>query len=353
MRAIVQHATGGPEVFSMEEIATPELRPNDVLIRVAACGVCYHDVVVRNGVYRKRVHIPLVPGHEVSGTVEAIGVMTRRLKVGDRVCTTQRRYVCGQCRECRSGREVSCQFLEFMGDAHLNGGYAEQVAVDEGCVALVPDEIELEKASIVACAIGVQLNAIRDIGKVQVGEDVLVTGANGGQGAHGVQIARAMGARVIAVTSSEPKAEAIRALGADDVVVVPHGVDFSTQIRSLTNGRGVDVVIENVGAEIYDFVRRSLARHSRWVLVGAVSGATARFNPAQLFTNDISMLSAVSATRAQLEDALQLVRRGLVKPLVVDELPLEAAAHAHARLEREGIGGRLILRPGHDSSVTD
>jgi acryloyl-coenzyme A reductase len=351
MKAIVQEGIGGPEILSLREIDVPELRPADVLIRTAACGVCYHDVVVRNGVYRKRVHIPLVPGHEVAGIVEAVGPMTRRLKIGDRVCTTQRRAVCGQCRECRSGREVSCDFLEFMGDAGLNGGYSEFVAVDESCVALVPEGVPLDQAAIVSCAIGVQLNAIRDIGKVQVGENVLITGANGGQGAHGVQIARAIGARVIAITSNETRSDFIRSLGADDVVVVPHGVDFSPMVRALTGGRGVDVVIENVGAELYDFVRRSMARHSRWVLVGAVSGATARFNPAQLFINDISMLSAVSTTRAQLEDALDLVARGLVTPLIADWLPLAEAAAAHARLEREGIGGRLILQPNTEATI--
>ena len=181
VKAIVQHATGGPDVFSLRDIPLPEMRPADVLIRVFACGVCYHDVVVRNGVFRKHVHIPLVPGHEVAGIVEAVGPMTRRFKVGDPVCTTQRRSVCGQCRSCRSGHETMCDHLEFMGDAGLNGGYAELVAVDEGCVALVPESVSLEQASITSCAVGTQLNAIRDVGKVRLGETVLVTGANGGR----------------------------------------------------------------------------------------------------------------------------------------------------------------------------
>lgn len=345
MRAVVQDQTGGPEVLRPADVAEPDLRPADVLIRVAACGVCYHDVLVRNGVFRKRVHMPLVPGHEVAGVVERVGPMVRHLQVGDRVCTVQRRAVCGQCRACRSGHEASCTHQEFMGDAHLNGGYAELVAVAEDCVARVPDGVPLDQAAITACAVGVQLNAIRDVGLVRLGETVLITGANGGQGAHGVQIARACGARVLAVTSSVAKREAIIALGADEVVVLPHGRDFSAPIRALTGGRGVDVVIDNVGAEVYDSVRRCIAPHGRWVLVGAISGAKASFNPAQLFTNGIAMLSAVSCSRAQLEDALQLVARGIVRPIVVDELPLAAAAQAHARLENEGIGGRLILRP--------
>jgi NADPH:quinone reductase-like Zn-dependent oxidoreductase len=234
-----------------------------------------------------------------------------------------------------------------MGDADLNGGYAELVAVSEDCAVVVPEEIELDHAAIVACAIGTALNAIRDVANLRIGETVLVTGASGGQGGHGVQIARACGAYVIAVASTEAKAEAIRALGAHDVVVVPHGEDFSSAVRVATKDRGVDVVIDNVGAAVFQQVRRSLARHGRWVLVGALSGETASFNPAQLFLHDISMLSAISCSRSQLEDALTLVQRGLVRPLVTGILPLSAAERAHSTLERSGVNGRMILKPGN------
>jgi acryloyl-coenzyme A reductase len=345
MKAIVQEITGGPEVLQLAEVPQPDMRPTDVLIQVHACGVCYHDIVVRQGVFRKRVHMPLTPGHEVAGHVVAVGAMTTRFKPGDRVCTVQRRAVCGQCRECRSGRETMCQKQEFMGDAYLNGGYAQMVAVAEDCVAQIPAGVETDQASIVACAVGTQLNAIRDVARLKVGESVLVTGANGGQGAHGVQVARQCGAHVLAVTSSETKADAIRALGAHDVIVCPHGADFSHQVRQATGGRGVDVAIDNVGSEIYTPLRRSMAPGGRWVMVGAVSGETTPFNPAQLFTNGISALSAVSCTRAQLEDALQLVARGQIRPIIVDRYPLSEAAAAHQRVETESLGGRLILLP--------
>lgn len=345
MKAIVQQEVGAPDVLELREIPEPEVRPTDVLIRVTACGVCYHDVVVRNGVFRRLVHLPLVPGHEVAGVVDKVGSAIRHLKIGDRVCTLQRRSVCGYCRECRAGFEVNCLNREFMGDAHLNGGYAELVAVSENCVALVPDSIPLEHAAIVACAIGTALNAIRDVAKLRLGESVLITGASGGQGAHGVQIARASGAHVVAVVSSEAKAAAVRELGAHDVIVVPQGADFSQQVRAVTGDRGVDVVIDNVGAAIFDSIRKSLGKHGRWVLVGALSGETAAFNPAQMFLHDISLLSAVSCSRRQLEDALTLVERGLVRPLVSDVLPLSKAAQAHAALERSGVMGRMILKP--------
>ena len=345
MKAVVQRETGAPGVLDVEEVEEPAMLAGDVLIRVHACGVCYHDAVVRSGVFRRHVHMPLIPGHEVAGVVEKVGPAVRNLRVGDRVCTVQRRYVCGQCRECRSGNEASCPNKLFMGDAYLNGGYAEQVAVDESCTALIPASVPMEQAAITACAVGVQLNAIRDVGKLRLGESVLVTGASGGQGVHGVQIARACGAYIVAVTSSQAKAELLRGMGADEVVVTPHGADFSGGVLAATAGRGVDVVIDNVGAQVFDFVRRSCARHARWVLVGELSGAKASFNAAQLFLHDISMLSTTSCSRRHLEDALMLVQRGLVKPVVTRTLPLEGAADAHAALDAAAVTGRIVLLP--------
>lgn len=345
MRAIVQERVGSPAVLGLKEIADPQLRPRDVLIRVSACGVCYHDVVVRDGTYRKSVHLPLVPGHEVAGIVERVGSASARFRVGDRVCTTQRRSICGHCRECRAGRESACPEREFLGDAHLNGGYAELVAVDELCVAAVPPGIDLETSSIVACAVGVALNAVRDVGGVRIGESVLITGASGGQGVHGIQIARASGAHVVAATSDATKAEALRALGAHEVVVYQRGEDFSQGVRQACAGRGADVVIDNVGTAIYEPVRRSLARGGRWVMVGALNGDRVGFNPAQMFTNNLSLLSVSSCNLSHLEDALVLVQRGLVKPLVAARVPLSGAEAAHRRLEKGSVGGRTLLLP--------
>ena len=345
MKAIVQRATGAPDVLVAEEIPVPSVRPTDVLIRVAACGVCFHDIVVRNGIFRRRVSLPLVPGHEVAGTVEALGERVTRFSIGDRVCTTQRRSVCGQCADCRTGFETTCSEQEFMGDAHLNGGYAEFVAVDETTIAHVPEGVSLDDAAITACAIGTELNAIRDVGIVRLGERVLVTGASGGLGVHGVQLASAAGAHVIAITSSEEKAEIVRALGAHDALVVGRGEDFSRSVKAATEGHGVDVVIDNVGNAVFKPVLRSLARHGRWVMLGELAGEFVPFNPAQLFLDHVSMLSAISCTRDQLEASLRLVDRGQVRPIIAKRLRLAEAAEAHRLMESGSVTGRIVLTP--------
>lgn len=345
MRAIVVRSPGGPEALVLEHLQPPSLRHNDVRVQVEACGVCFHDVVTRNGTLKRGVEMPLIPGHEIAGIVESVGPDVRGFRPGDRVATLQRRHICGHCKYCRNDQETACPEREFLGDAGLNGGYAELVCVEEDNLVLVPEGVPLDQAAIVACTVGSELNAIRDVANLRAGERVLVNGAGGGLGIHGVQVAHIAGAEVIAITGSAKKVPMIREAGADHVVLSPHGEDFSAQVRALTGGEGVAVAIDNVGSDTFHAMRRSLARRGRWVFIGQLSGEFVRFNPAQLFLNGISILSAQSTNRRQLVDCLQLVGRGLIKPMISLELPLEKAAEAHQLVEAASPVGRIILKP--------
>ena len=162
---------------------------------------------------------------------------------------------------------------------------------------------------------------------------------------HGVQLARLAGAFTIAVTTSPDKAAAIRAIGADAVLVVGRGEDFSAQVKALTDGEGVDVAIDNVGAPVFHAVRRSMAAGGRMVLVGQLTGAFIRVNPAQLFLRGVSVLSAKGVTRAQLERSLRLVQQGRVRPVIAATLPLAQAAEAHRLTEAATPIGRIVLIP--------
>jgi D-arabinose 1-dehydrogenase-like Zn-dependent alcohol dehydrogenase len=345
MRAIVAESTGPPEVLRVAEITAREPHSREIRIAVEACGVCFHDVVVRNGTFRRGVAMPVILGHEVAGRVEKLGSEVRGLQCGDLVATTIHSHVCGGCGHCRHGRETSCPERIFLGDAGLNGGYAELVCVDADAVEKVPSGVSAAEASIVACSIGTELNAIRDVGRVRLGERVLVTGAGGGLGLHGVQLARLAGAFTIAVTTTEAKAARIREAGADEVIVTERGGDFSTRVREVTAGRGVDVAVDNVGSAVFEAVRRSMADDGRLVLVGQLTGDFISLNPAQLFLRNIAILSAKGVSRAQLADALDLVARGRVRPLIEDVHRLEAAADAHRRVEAGLSSGRLVLAP--------
>ena len=345
MRAVVLERAGAPRDLRVADVTAREPGPREIEIAVRACGVCFHDVVVRNGTFRRGVEMPVILGHEVAGTVERLGAEVRGFRVGDLVATTIHSHVCGQCHNCRGGHETSCPERIFLGDAGLNGGYAELVCVDADAALKVPAGISPEEAAIVACTIGTELNAVRDVGRVRLGERVLVTGAGGGLGLHGVQLSRLAGAFTIAVTTTAAKAARIREAGADEVIVVERGEDFSRQVRHLTEGRGVNAVIDNVGSLVFEAVRRSTADCGRIVLVGQLTGEFLTINPAQLFLRNISILSAKGVSRSQLADALDLVARRRIKPAVDRVHPLEGAAEAHRLVETGLSTGRNVLTP--------
>lgn len=343
MKAVVIRAPGDPSVLKVEDVPEPEVRDGEVLIKVAACGVCMHDVLVRRGM-RSQTSMPLIPGHEVAGTVVKLGPRVTSVKLGDRVASVQRRSVCGNCRQCRSGRESKCPGREFLGDEGLNGGYAEYVAISEASLVEIPDGVAVESAAITACAVGTELNAIRDIGKVALGETVLVTGAGGGIGIHGVQVARAAGARVVALTTSSDKVAAIVDAGAHHVVLARRGSDWAGQVRQVVPD-GCDVVIDNVGALIADAIFGSLAMNGRWVLVGELTDSHMTLDPTALRFRGISILPASSTSREQLRDSLRLVADGIVRPIVTEICALEDAATVHSRMEAGSLFGRVALVP--------
>jgi len=274
-----------------------------------------------------------------------VGSDVKRFRAGQRVTTVQRYHICGACRFCRSGYEPLCAEKKFTGDWGMVGGYAEYVAIEDDNIAEVPDGVPLAEVAIAACAIGTIFNAVRDVGKVQVGEAVLVTGAGGGLGVHALQVANAFGAYVIAQTSSPQKVAIMKANGAHEVIVHARGEDFSPQVMAATKGLGVDVIIDNVGTPQFTPTRKSLAKLGRWLMIGQLTGDFVPFNPAQLFLRGQSMLSVTSTTRAQLEDVLKLVQRNILRPVVDKSFALDDARTAHQLVESGQVTGRALIRP--------
>ncbi len=343
---VLREPGSGPGALICETVPNPVPGPRQIVIQVAFCGVCSHDVAVCAGILHAGIVLPCIPGHEIAGTIVALGGALDGFAVGDRVATTQREHVCGECRFCRSGREPLCAEQVFLGDTRLNGGYAEFVAVDSDNVVPVPDDVPLDAAAIAACAIGTMLHAVRAVGRIAPGDNVLVTGAGGGLGMHGVQLAKRAGGRVIAQTTSVGKVATLHGLGADAVVTAARGGDFSAEVKTLTDGQGVDCVLDTVGTPVFTPARRCLARGGRWVLIGQLTGDFIRFNPAQLILKGISMLSATSTTREELRLSLQLLRPGGIRAMLGPCFPLVRAAEALALVQSGAAAGRVLIAPG-------
>ena len=345
MKAVVVNKAGGLDALTYTDIPDPQPQGHELVLKVHSCGVCFHDVLTRNGTLKAGVRLPCVLGHEVAGTVVELGAQVKGFKLGDRVATTQRSYLCGHCRFCRSGFEPLCAQRVFLGDVGLVGGYSQYLAISSDCIAQVPDGVDLDHAAVAACAVGTVLNAVRDVGRVQMGETVLITGAGGGLGLHAIQLARLAGARVLAQTTSADKVELIRKMGAHEVVLHKRGEPFAPLVRDMTQGQGADVIIDNVGTVLFEDMRKSLAIQGRWLMIGQLTGDFVPFNPAQFFLKNQSLLSVTSTSRTQLEDVLTLMQRGQVTPVIERKLPLIEAAQAHQAVEAGRTTGRWLLSP--------
>ena len=343
MRAVVQRSIGVPEVLKVESWPTPsQPRGDEVLIRIRAGGVCYHDLLVRDGTYRHLVELPLVPGHEIAGDVLAVGEGAMRIKVGDQVASTNRE-TCGQCDLCRTGQEGLCTNQRFFGH-NGPGGYAEFAVIRENALSVVPRSIPPEVACVLSCAVGTELHGIRDIGQTKAGDTVLVTGSGGGLGVHGVQVAKLCGAFVVGLTTTAAKASVIRSAGADEVVVVERGERFDKKLREVAPA-GFDVICDNVGQPVFDSCFRTLAIGGRYVFIGQLNDRSISFNPAWLLLRNTRLLGSNSSTRRELDEVVRMVDRGLIKPVIDRTMPLEDAPVAHRRVMTAEATGRIVLAP--------
>jgi len=342
MRAVVLKEFGGPEKLQLEEVAAPTagtLREREVLIRVKAVGVCYHDIINRQG-NLPRTKLPSIMGHEIAGEVEAVGRAVRAFRPGDRVATIQR-VPCGHCDLCRRDRTTLCKEGVFFGE-EIPGGYADLVVSEEQGLAKLPDGLGFEEASICACTIGTAIHVVRTRGAVQLDETVLITGASGGVGLHAIQVCRLTGARVYAVTSSPAKAAKLEEAGADHVIVAPD-LKFAPQVRRATGGRGVDVALEITGALTFDQSIRSLAQAGRMIVVGNLETRPVSVMPGLLILKELEIRGSFATTTAELSEAFRLVVEKKIRPMVSKVMPLSEVARAHQILYDRGVTGRIVL----------
>lgn len=340
MKAVVLRRNGDPSVLRLEEDwPEPVAGPGDAIVAVGAVGVPYHDIVERNGTLRPGHGMPKVLGNEIAGTVIATGSEVRSLKIGDRVCATGF-HTCGLCRYCRTGRETACPDRRV-----VSGGYAERVAVPADALVAIPDSVDFATACMLGSSTAVALGALRDIAEVKLGETVLVTGASGGVGLPALEIARAAGARAIGVTRSAAKADALREAGADAVVVAADGVDFSKDVKALTDGVGADIVVDTVGSRVFTAAFKSLAITGRYLVIGQLFREEVAINPAHILFKCAAIHGVTNARRDQLADTVALVAAGRIRPRVAAAFPLADAAEAHAMVESGSVTGRVVLLP--------
>ena len=322
MKAIrVQH-TGGPEVMELAEVSVPQAKPGEAVVKVHVAGVNSIDAQFRDG--RLRTALPFIPGQEGAGSVIAVGPNAKLVRVGDRVAW--------------SG---------------TLGSYAEYVAAPEDHLVPVPASVTDEQA---AGGMMHGLTAhylVNDAHKLKAGETALVHAAAGGVGLLLVQMAHAIGARVIGTASSDDKAQLAREAGADEVVVFTKQ-DFEAEVKRLTGGKGVDVVYDGVGKATFEKNLNVMRLRGMLVLYGMSSGPVPPVDPAKLSEKGSlymarTTLAHFTATREELlartSALFGMIAEGKLKLLIAKTYPLAEAAQAHRDMEARKIAGKLLLIP--------
>ncbi len=336
MKAVVIRAPGGPEALELSDWPSPTVGPGQVRVLVRGCGVCYRDVVDRQGKY-PFMRRPVVTGHEWAGEIAEVGAGVVAFAVGDRVASVHR-PACGECEPCLAGDEIRCQASPVMYGLTVDGGYAEQILAWVGSLVKVPATVPLDEAAVLHCTAAVALRALRHHARLVAGETVVITGASGGVGVYAIQVAKILGARVLAVTSQESKVDSLKALGVDQVIVA--GGEFHKGLTGAAN-----VALELVGAPTFNSALRTLRPGGRAVIVGNVTGERLEVNPGYLILKELSVGGSSSATRADLAEVLGWAANGRLRPVIAARLPLSEAANAQRQLETRSVVGRQVLIP--------
>jgi len=339
MKAVILSQHGGPEVLRLAEMPEPAIGDRDVLVRVRACALNHLDLFVRGGLPGRSIAFPHIPGSDISGEVAKVGAAVTNVKAGDRVLLAPG-VSCGQCEPCIAGHDNFCADYVLFG-RQIHGGYAEFVRSPSVNVIPIPGNLSFEEAAAVPLVFLTAWHMLFNRARLRPAENVLVIAGGSGVGSAAIQIAKAAGARVIATASSEAKLAKAKQLGADDAVL--HGGEFARDVKKLTGGKGVDVVFEHVGAATWEQSVFSLKPGGRLVTCGATTGFESKININYLFGRQLSILGSFMGEKSELFAALELFKRGLLKPVIDTVLPLERAADAHRRLENREQFGKVVL----------
>lgn len=341
MKAAMFHGPGQP--FKIEDVPTPQPGPGQVLVKVAACGVCHTDLHYTDHNVPTFKKPPLILGHEASGIIAGVGAGVTRWQAGDRVLLPAV-YGCGVCDACRRGRENICDQMVMFGN-NIDGAFAEYIAVSQHTLFALPPELPLIESSIIADAITTPYQAVANRGRVKPGDAVVVFGC-GGIGLNVVQMAAAAGGQVIAVDIVDEKLEWAKKLGAVAVINSGQVERVDKEIRKLTGG-GADVSFEAIGLPATQEAAFAGTRNGgRLVLVG-YSAKPMTLNSGRTMYREMEIIGSLGCPASEYPKVIELARSGKikVKELVTARFQLEQINQAFDTL-RQGRGIRSVVVMG-------
>lgn len=337
---------GGPEVLEWLELPDPEPRADEVRVRIRACGLNHLDLWVRRGVETYQYPLPLIPGSEIAGEVESSGELIDDLEPGTPTLIAPG-VSCGICAACLAGEDMRCRRYGILGE-HRDGGYAELITVPRRNILPLPRGLSYVEAAALPLVFLTAWHMLVARARLQPLEDVLIHAAGSGVSSAAIQIAKLLGARhIIATASTQEKLDKALELGATHAINYTE-TDFAKEARAITGKKGVEVVFDHVGGEVFEQSFKALAWSGRVVLCGATTAPTATVNLRAVFFKSLSILGSTMGSIAELRALLRFVETGQLRPVVDRTFPLIEAPAAQQVLESREQFGKVVLVVGDE-----
>jgi NADPH:quinone reductase-like Zn-dependent oxidoreductase len=343
MKAVRFYEHGGPEVLKYEDI--PELadpKEFEAQLEIKAISVNHLDLWLRRGIPGLKVPLPHIAGADASGIIKKVGSKVSALTPGQRVLINPSIY-CGKCNFCVEGNASMCVKYEILGESR-DGTYAEYINLPAENFIPIPDDVSFEEAAAVPLVFMTAWRMLITRGKLKPGDDILILAAGAGVGTACIQIAKLCGARVFAAAGSNEKLERARSLGADFVINY-NEEDFAKRIRELTNRRGVDIVVDYLGADTWSKSLQSLRKGGRLLTCGATTGYDPKEDIRFIFYRQLEIIGSTMGSAKELNDVLKLIFAGKLKPVIHKVMRLSEASQAHKLIESRSVFGKIVLVP--------
>ncbi len=350
MKAHQLVAHGKPGEFALREVPDPQPGADEVVVQVQSCGLNHLDLWLEEAGLPMTVPLPRTPGGEIAGIVFGVGSGVTDWKSGDHVAV-QSNVFCGECEHCAQGEESQCIKNEILGVTR-DGGFAEKVLVPQRALVRLPDGLEFDTSAALTLAGSTAMHMLTSRTQVKAGDWVLAIGGASGVGSAAIQIAKQLGARVISTGSTEAKRKLAQQLGAE-FVVDSTDPGWASEVRKLTNKRGVDIVVEHVGGDVLLKCFECLARNGTIVTCGATAGREVSLNLWPLFVKQQRLVGSYGRNRADLQATLEWAAAGKLKPVIDSIFPLDQVPAAFAKLRARHVLGKVLIEPFEPVSESD
>ena len=350
MKAVQLVAHGAPGKFELRELPEPQPGPDEVVVQVQACGLNHLDLWLEAAGLPMPLQLPRTPGGEIAGRVLETGGSLNDWKRGDAVAV-QSNLFCGECEFCRRGEESLCHRSVILG-VQRDGGFAEKVVVPARALVRLPAGVDFDTSAALTLAGSTAMHMLTSRARVRQDDWVLVSSGASGVGSAAIQIAKQLGARVISTGSTPAKRSLARHLGAE-CVLDAHDARWPAEVRSITNKRGVDVVIEHVGGDMFLKCFECLARGGTMVTCGATAGREVAFNLWPFFVKQHRLIGSYGRDATDLKATLEWAAAGKLKPVVDSVFPLDRVPEAFAKLRSRRALGKVLIEPYEPVSESD